>query len=286
MVPHMYIYLTIMIAVWGACMGSFLNVCIYRIPREESIVKPRSHCPHCNKLIPWHLNIPILSYIMLRGRCKFCSTRFTPRYMIVEALVALLFVMTWLMFDPNAGARPFGLMTIIDIWLIPVYWLGLFGLTLGTFVDFEHMIIPNRVTLGGIAIGLILSLLVPSMHGQECAWMGLLFSLIGAVAGWGLLWGVATLGTIAFKKEAMGFGDVKLLGAIGAFLGWQGVLFTVIISSLLGATVGITLMLVGGRKLQSRIPYGPYLSLAAMIWIFWGPRLWNVYLNLMIPAQY
>ena len=116
--------------------------------------------------------------------------------------------------------------------------------------------------------------------------MGLLFSLIGAVAGWGLLWGVATLGTIAFKKEAMGFGDVKLLGAIGAFLGWQGVLFTVIISSLLGATVGITLMLVGGRKLQSRIPYGPYLSLAAVIWIFWGPRLWNVYLNLMVPAQY
>ncbi len=282
--PRAYLFLTVLIGVWGACIGSFLNVCIYRIPREESIVKPGSHCPHCNKPIPWYLNIPILSYLLLRGRCRFCAARITPRYLLVELLVGILFTLTWLKFAPGNDPRPLGLVGITNYHLIPIYWVALFGLVMGTFIDFEHMIIPNRVTLGGILAGWVLSMFVPALHGEQTAWMGLFRSVTGAAAGWGILWGIASLGTLMFRKEAMGFGDVKLLGAIGAFLGWKSVLFTIIASSLAGSIVGISLIVFGGKKMQSRIPYGPYLSLAAVIWIFWGPGLWDAYINLITPA--
>jgi len=273
--------------VWGACIGSFLNVCIHRIPRELSVVKPRSFCPQCNHPIEWYRNIPLLSYALLRGRCAHCGGRIAPRYALVEFLVAALFLLVWLKFDPNAGARPLRLVPVADWALVPVYWLMLSGLVLGTFVDLEHLIIPDRVTLGGIAAGLILSALVPSMHDTRSVLGSLAWSAIGAAVGWSVLWGVGYVGTLIFKKDAMGFGDVKLLGAIGAFLGVKAVLFTLMLSSLAGSIVGIALVLAGRKEMQSRIPYGPYLALAAVLWIFWGPALWQGYLDLFpIPDAY
>ena len=279
-----YLLMMTLSVVWGACIGSFLNVCIYRIPLEQSIVKPRSHCPHCNKLIPWQLNIPIVSYLYLRGKCGFCGKRISPRYLIVESLVGVLFLLVFFAWRAPDGTAPLGLAAFSDAKLVPVYWLFVSGLVLGTFVDFDHMIIPDRVTLGGMAAGLALSLLVPSMHGETTMLRGLMWSAIGAASGWMILWGVAVLGKLAFRKDAMGFGDVKLMGAIGAFLGWRAVIFTLVVSSFFGALVGISLVLGRRREMQSQIPYGPYLALAALIWMLWGPTLWQAYVNLILPA--
>ncbi len=280
-----YLFLTVLSVAWGASIGSFLNVCIYRIPIDLSVVKPDSHCPACKKPIKWYQNIPIFSYLFLKGKCANCGIKISPRYVLVEILVALLFLLVWLKFGFTTGARPLGLVPITDFKLIPIYWLVVMGLVLGTFVDFEHMIIPDRVTLGGIACGLIASALVPSLHGQEHILPSLMWSVIGAASGWGMLWGVAMLGEFIFKKEAMGFGDVKLMGAIGAFFGWEAVLFTVIISSFAGSIVGISFMIFGKKEMQSKIPYGPYLSLAALLWMYWGETWWNIYIGFLTGTR-
>jgi len=263
---------------FGACVGSFLNVCIYRIPRDESVVTPRSHCPHCNTLIPWYLNVPVASWLCLRGKCAACKGPIAFRYTLVELLTALLFLAVFMKWAAPAAMH---MLPIPHPLVVPVYWLFLAGLVLGTFVDFEHFIIPDSVTLGGMAAGPVLSALVPALHAQELWWQGLFSSLIGSAAGFGLLYAVAWIGEKAFKKEAMGFGDVKLMGAIGAFLGWKAVLFTVFASSLLGSVCGLAMIAMGGVKMQSRIPFGPYLSAAALIWVFWGPALFEAYVRLM-----
>jgi leader peptidase (prepilin peptidase)/N-methyltransferase len=279
-----YPFMTALSVAWGACIGSFLNVCIYRIPLEQSVVTPGSHCPSCKQPIKWYQNIPIFAYLFLRGRCARCGIRISPRYILVEALTALLFLLAWLKFGVLDGTRPFGLVPVTDIAVIPVYWLVIMGFVLGTFVDFDHMILPDRVTIGGIVCGLILSALVPSLHGQQ-SWLGALArSAIGAAFGFGLLWGVATLGEFIFKKEAMGFGDVKLMGAIGAFFGWQGVCFTVLFSSLAGTVVGLALIAGGKKEMQSRIPYGPYLALAALLWMYWGSAWWELYIRFITSS--
>ncbi len=265
---------------FGACVGSFLNVCIYRIPRDESVVTPRSHCPHCGALIPWYLNIPVISWLCLRGKCASCKGPITFRYTLVELLTAALFLavfMKWI--APQAMHMD----PIPHPLIVPVYWIFLAGLVLGTFVDFEHFIIPDSVTIGGMVAGPILSALVPALHGDTLWWQGLRDSGIGLAVGFGLLFAVAWFGEKAFKKEAMGFGDVKLMGAIGAFLGWEAALFTVFMSSLLGSACGLILMAVGNAKMQSRIPFGPYLSAGALMWVFWGPALVTLYAKLIHP---
>jgi len=275
-----YPFLAALSFVWGACIGSFLNVCIYRIPRELSIVRPRSHCPSCNIPIPWYLNLPLISYPLLRGRCRFCKAPITPRYLVVEALTAVLFLLVWLKFEYPFG--PFlGLVPIGDLMQVLAYWLVIGGLVLGTFVDFEHLIIPDRVTIGGIVAGLVLSPLIPSLHNTASPVNALILSVIGAATGWALLWTIGFIGSLVFRKEAMGFGDVKLIGAIGAFLGWRAVLFTVGVSSFFGAIVGVTLVLLRRRAMQSRIPYGPYIALAAILWILWGPHWWQAYFDML-----
>ncbi len=284
-------------AFYGACIGSFLSVCIWRIPRGESIVSPRSHCPSCNHLIPWYWNLPVISWLLLRGKCRWCGAKISGRYILLELLTALLFTLVWLQafegwamspdqaqawLAPTLVAPPraawFGLTPLFDWKLAPVYWLVLWGLLLGTFVDLEHYIIPDRVTLGGMAAGLVLSALVPALHGETVWYLGLMRSAIGLAAGFGSLWLVAVVGSYAFKKEAMGFGDVKLLGAIGAFFGWKAVLFTILLSSFLGSLVGVTLILLKKRDLQGRIPFGPFLSAAAVVWMFWGQPVVYAYL--------
>ena len=178
-----------------------------------------------------------------------------------------------------------GLAPLATARLIPVYWLAIFGLLLGSFVDLEHYILPDRVTIGGMILGLVLSPLVPQMHQTAVPLTAITRAVIGCAVGFGSLWLVAVLGSLAFKKEAMGFGDVKLMGAVGAFLGWKAVLFTIVASSLLGSVAGITLILAGKRQMQSRLPYGPFIAAAAVIWIFWGQLIVNLYIRWMTAPR-
>ncbi|MDD4873223.1 MAG: prepilin peptidase [Kiritimatiellae bacterium] len=270
---------------FGACIGSFLNVCIYRIPRELSVVKPRSFCPNCNTPIPWYNNIPLFTYLFLRGKSKCCDREISFRYFLVEAITAVLFLLVWLKFDLLPGSRALGLVPITDWRLVPVYWLVVSGLILGTFVDFEHLIIPDRVTLGGIVSGIILSFALPSLHLEDSHIISLLYALLGTLVGGGMLWGLAIFGKMLFHKDAMGFGDVKLLGALGAFLGTKAVFFNVLISSLIGSIAGVSLILAKKQTMQSRIPYGPYIAFAAIIWILWGTTIWDAYINMFIPPE-
>jgi leader peptidase (prepilin peptidase)/N-methyltransferase len=263
MTPFLVVYLTVLAFFFGACVGSFLNVCIYRIPRDESVVHPRSHCPQCGNMIAWYDNIPLFSYLVLRAKCRHCGLHISARYFLVELLTAVLFLLVWNKYS-------------LDV-ITPIYWLILSGLVLGTFVDFEHMIIPDRVSLGGMVAGLLCSALAPSLHGQTEWYRSVILSLIGLAVGSGSLWSVGVLGKMAFKKDAMGLGDVKLLGGLGAFLGWQAVVFIIMISSLLGSIVGIGLIFSGKKAWQSRIPYGPYLALAAVVWMLGGDAWWYAY---------
>lgn len=262
--PLFWAYCSVLAFFFGACVGSFLNVCIYRIPREESIVAPRSHCPHCGKPIAWYDNIPLLSWLVLRARCRACGGPISPRYVLVELLTAVLFWLVWRTYGLDART--------------PVYWLVVGGLILGTFVDLEHLIIPDRVSLGGWVAGLVLSPLVPALHGVATAREALMSSAIGLAAGAGSLWLVGVLGKAAFRKDAMGLGDVKLLGGLGALLGWRAVLFIIMGSSLVGSLVGLGLIVGRRREWQSRIPYGPYLALAALVWILRGRVWWDAYI--------
>ena len=167
--------------------------------------------------------------------------------------------------------------------MIPVLWVFISGLIIATFVDFDHFIIPDSVSLGGIVVGLALSAAVPEMQGQATWLRGLAFSALGVLAGSGTLMAVAWLGRLVFRKEAMGMGDVKFLGAIGAFFGWQAVFFTLIVGAFLGSFVGILLIVLGKGKLGSRIPFGPYLAAGAFVWAFWGPVCVRAYLSLLAP---
>ncbi|MGA1192981.1 MAG: prepilin peptidase [Kiritimatiellia bacterium] len=255
----------------GLCIGSFLNVCIYRIPAEQSIVKPRSHCPRCGNLIAWYDNIPVLSYLALGAKCRRCGGKISPRYPLVELLTGVLFLAVY---------NRYGL-----DWSTLMFWVMAAGLVVGTFVDFDHMIIPDSVSIGGMFFGVVASAIVPAIHGVDAASAAAMRSAIGLVAGFGSLWLVSVVGKWAFKKDAMGFGDVKLMGAIGALTGVTGVIYTVLISSLFGTVVGVALILFGGRAWQSRIPFGPYLAMGAMSWVLGGDALWNWYVDFITGAR-
>lgn len=259
--PVMWVF----VWVFGTLWGSFLNVCIYRIQAEMSVTWPGSHCFACKKPVAWYDNIPVFSWFVLGGRCRNCRESFSIRYAIIEALTGVLFLGLWIQYGPS--------------WQMLAYWLMTFGLLLGSGVDLDDFWIPDRVTWGGIAIGLTLGALVPDLHGAETRLGGLQASALGAALGFGLLWMVGWFGKLAFKKDAMGFGDVKLLGAIGAFLGAPAVLFVIFASALLGSVVGVTLIALGKSELGGRIPFGPYLSAAAIGWLFGGNRILEVYVN-------
>jgi len=270
----LFAYLAVLSFLFGACIGSFLNVCIYRIPIELSVVSPPSHCFQCKTPVRWYDNVPLVSYVVLRGSCLHCHASYSARYVLVELLTAVLFLLVWFLFAGDAGQ------VVLDP-RIPVYWLVISGLIMGTFVDFDHLIIPDRVSIGGMIAGVLCSLLVPSLHGVDTAAAAGIQSLIGLAVGFGGLWLVARIGSMVFKQEAMGFGDVKLLGGIGAFFGWEAVLFTVLISSFVGSIVGVGIIVAKGREWQSRIPYGPYLALGAVVWMLWGHEWWKMYLALL-----
>lgn len=332
--------------VFGCIVGSFLNVCIHRMPLGLSVVTPPSHCPHCQYQIPGYLNIPLVTWLWLRGKCANCAAPISPRYFAVELLTGLIFLATWLRFGSKGFAPPI------------IYCVLLAGLLVATFIDFEHFIIPDEITIGGVAVGVVLSGLFPEIHGGTKAAHGLRDAAIGAAVGGALVYGILRLGkllfgqqrvglppsshitftenelllptgpvtyeelfyrkgdTVAFRaarlemvdrcyrdvevrlspvrlrvgseefdpatvhhleavtdslvlpREAMGFGDVKFMAAIGAFLGWPAVLFSLMASAFIGSVVGVTLIACRRREWSSRMPYGPYIALAAVIWLF------------------
>lgn len=347
----------------GAVVGSFLNVCIYRLPRDLSVNQPRrSFCPACGAAIPWYRNLPLLSWALLRGKCASCGSKIAFRYFLVELLTALLFLAVWVRFPwPVALA----------------YWVLVSLLVVATFIDLEHFIIPDEITLGGAGAGMVASLLVPQLMNQQSRWFAFLYSLGAALLGYLLLWLVLEGGKKVFGKkrirleqpavfswvregeeaelvvgeehsiwsdhfaresdlmllhcaearvdqrtfqnvtlqfhynslvveqdsflldeidridgvvrelqiprEAMGRGDLKFLAAIGAFLGWRAVLCSVFAGSFIGSAVGLITLVVGHRGWSARIPFGPYLALGALIWMFFGGQIVAWYLGLLSP---
>jgi leader peptidase (prepilin peptidase) / N-methyltransferase len=242
----------------GMCIGSFLNVCIYRIPAGKSIVRPASACPNCGAVIRWYDNIPLLSYLILRGRCRGCDTRISIRYPIIEVLCGLFAMTCGLQYG-------YGLPAL-------VYFILIAALLVITFIDIDHRIIPDIISLPGIPLGFICSFLLPQLKWSD--------SLIGILAGGGSLLAVAWGYQLITGKDGMGGGDVKLLAMIGAFLGWKGVLFTIMASSLIGTVIGVVLMMRSGKDMKMAVPFGPFLATGAIIYIFWGPRLVEWYFNL------
>lgn len=243
----------------GAIVGSFLNVCIHRLPKKQSIVAPGSHCPNCVKPIKWHDNIPVISYLALKGRCRFCGTVISPRYPAVELLTAILTLALFTVFGP--GPRMY------------CYAVMFYGLIISTFVDFEIQEIPDEISIGGTVAGLVAALAYPELVGATTRAGGVVGSIAGAAAGAGLIYLMGFFGEMVFKKEAMGGGDVKLMAMIGAFLGWKIVTLVFFMAPVFGAAVGIILKLKDGREIM---PYGPYLSLAAVVAVFWGNAILNM----------
>ena len=273
--------------VMGAFIASFMNVCIWRIPRNESVVSPPSHCPNCNAPIRWYQNIPILSWCCLRGKCANCHKPISVRYPIVELLGGILFLMAYFQwgipFFFRGDVALYGLQPLRSLWAVPVFWVVFAGLILGSFVDLAEQWIPDRVTIGGMILGVPLSVLVPELQGEQMRLHALYWSLGGLFFGFGFLWLVGFVFSKIVKKDALGFGDVKLIGAVGAFFGPGAVLFTIIVSSFVGAVVGVVLMLRGKAKLGgfTAVPYGPFLALGVIAWMFWGPGIVGWYLRLL-----
>ena len=269
---------------FGACVASFLNVCIWRLPREESVVSPPSHCPKCNKPIKWYNNIPVFSWIILRGRCADCKESISPRYMIVEFMGGMLFLLAYFQFAIPFFFKSYpllGLMPIASVFTMMVEWLVIAGLILGSFIDLDHYYLPDRVTLGGMILGVPLSFLVPELQGCTDGVDALIWSVSGMAGGFLFLWILGIVASKCFKKEAMGFGDVKLLGAVGAFFGPVAALMTIIVSAFVGSIVGVALIARGKTKLggYTAIPYGPFIAIGVLVWMYWGNPIVSWYLS-------
>lgn len=263
--------LQLLVAYLGACFGSFASVLVWRIPRGESIVRPRSHCPACNSLIPWYCNLPIFSWMALRGRCAKCKSAISARYLAMEIICAALF---YAVFRIYLGSPV----------LMLFFFAAAVALLYGSFVDIDHYILPDGVTIGLAAAGALVSLLCPELHGAESRLLSLLRCAAGYSLGFGLLFLVSAIGRIVYKKEAMGFGDVKLMGAVGAMFGWKAVIFTLFASSLLGSLAGLALMALKRRDMKGMIPYGPFIAMGAMLWMICGEKLLDGYVRLVSPS--
>jgi leader peptidase (prepilin peptidase)/N-methyltransferase len=244
--------------VFGAVVGSFLNVCICRMPNNESVVSPPSHCTKCDYVIRWYDNIPILSYLFLRGRCRRCGDRISIQYPLVELINGALALALFLRFGPGFS--------------FAVLFLFCSALVVVTFIDLEHQIIPDSITLPGIVIGFAVSFFIPQL--------GWLNSLIGIVAGGGSLLLIAYGYEFLTKKDGMGGGDVKLLAMMGAFFGWKAILFIIFAASLVGSVIGISVMLAQKKDSSLAIPFGPFLASAAVLYIFYGHKIIFWYLNM------
>lgn len=253
----------------GACVGSFLNVCILRWPLGVSIVHPSSRCPACGLKIPGFLNVPIIGFWLLRGRARCCGAHLDPRYPVTEALTALLFTGLWWIYPPK---------------LFCLYAVLVAGLIVASGIDFDHLVIPDGLTLGGVVLGISLSYLVPELQDRTDPTDAMIRSSLSAALGGGILFALAKTASWFLQKEAMGTGDAKLLAAVGAFLGWTALPWILAVSSLIGTVVGIAILIQRKQKLGVKIPYGPYLALASILWLTGGKVLVLKYL-LNNPTQ-
>ena len=278
------------VTLFGACIGSFLNVCIYRMPKNESIVRPGSHCG-CGQTIAWYDNIPVFSWFLLRGRARCCRQPFSFRYPAIELLTAALFLACWIQFSPAKA-----LVGMVLCAIVICAW----------FIDLDHLIIPDVFTIGGAATGLILSLAVPALHGHSHPLLAVASlqagrsAILGLFIGSALVLWIALFAEAILRKEAMGFGDVKYLGALGTFIGWQGAVFSLFGGALLGCVwlagtywwkkisgrapaLGLPATSAAGQPaeitLGVHVPFGPMLGVAALIYFF-GAHLWvNTYFD-------
>jgi leader peptidase (prepilin peptidase) / N-methyltransferase len=244
--------------VLGLIMGSFSNVCIARLPKDLSVWRPRSHCQACGRTIPWFCNIPLVSFAALRGRCYFCKRTIPWQYPLVEGLTAFFFLINAMRFE-DMGFFPVALAHFFLFFLITI-----------SFIDYSHRIIPDELSISLLVTGLVLSFLNPFLTGKM--YQKGLESLGATVLGGGIMWLAAWSGQKVFKREALGGGDVKLVAAFGAFLGWQGVLGSVLLGSILGGVVSLSLLAVGKKKLGETVPFGPFLCTGALL-NFYAPGL-------------
>ena len=250
----------IIVFILGSVIGSFLNVCVYRMPRNLSIISPSSRCPSCDTPIKPYDNIPILSYLLLGGRCRVCKARISFRYPLVEFLNASLYVLVLWRF----GAA----------WHILIYLILCSALIVITFIDLDFQIIPDVITLPGIVIGFIAgSFLMPDPF-MRYSHLAFLSSLIGFLAGGGLYYAIAVL-----SKGGMGGGDIKMMAMVGALMGWKSVILTTFLGSLTGAIVGIFLMVFKGKGRKTKIPFGPFLALGVLITLFFGQEIFQWYIQ-------
>jgi len=251
------LFLTIVSGVLGLMFGSFANVCVHRIPIGVSIVSPRSRCPSCEKSIAWHDNIPLLSWLILGGKCRHCKSPISVRYPILELLMGL----SWAGLAWHYGFSPVLLQALL---LVSLLWIL-------TLIDLETGLLPNLLTFPGIAIGLVFAF-----------WFGYIEdAVIGAILGYGVFWLIAKLFLLVTGREGMGYGDFKLLAMLGAFMGWQALPFIVFASSLVGAVVGVLFLFLSKKDMSTEIPFGPYLAGAGMIWFVWGATILQWYAGLI-----
>ena len=240
--------LNIFAFVFGAVIGSFLNVCIFRLPENHSIVKPLSQCPHCHHPIRFYDNIPLISYLILQGKCRDCGEKISWRYPLVEFITAILALLLFGKFYLTLNFLVFFIFTAVLIVI--------------TFIDLDHQIIPDVLTLPGIPVFFLLAVFVVKLPWMEAA--------IGLLIGGGVLFAIAFVYELLTKREGMGGGDIKLLAMIGGFLGWKSLIFILLCSSLLGAIVGIAVMVIKKQDMKYAVPFGPFLSAAAVAYLFWG----------------
>ncbi|MFH1395559.1 MAG: prepilin peptidase [Candidatus Omnitrophota bacterium] len=252
----------LIVFIFGAIIGSFLNVCIYRLPLGKSIVRPRSFCPHCEHPIKWFDNVPLVSFLILLGKCRYCKNPIPVRYFFVELITALSGVALLFYFSVSASFF--------------IYWFLICALITITFIDIEHQEIPDVISLPGIFIGFVL-MTVFKLDGSATHLKSCLNSAIGVLAGGGSMFLLGALGELIFRKEALGGGDVKLMAMIGAFLGWKLVILTFFLAPVMGSVVGIFMKIRFRREI---IPYGPYLSIGAVISLLYGDKILR-YLFLM-----
>ena len=246
-----------LIFILGLIVGSFSNVCIYRIPKNESIIYPASHCLKCRTTIKPVDNIPLLSYVLLKGRCRNCGSKISIQYPIVELLTGIIYLIIYLIYGLSIQSL--------------IYIILSSALIIIAFIDLNEMIVPDVISLPGIGVGLILSFFVP--------YIKFINSVSGVVVGGGIILIIALVGSMIFKKEAMGGGDVKLAAMIGAFLGWRYTIISLLAGFFSGALIGIVLILSKIKKREDAIPFGPFLALGALISLLWGEKILLWYLG-------
>lgn len=248
-----------LVFILGCCIGSFLNVLIYRLPQKQSLVLPASHCPQCGKEIAFYDNIPLLSYLMLRGKCRHCRASISLRYPMVEAMAGLLALVLFRRY----GFEPQFFIEFVFVNLLLAI----------AFIDLDTFLIPDVLSLSGLVLGLLTSFM-----SVRISWID---SLLGILVGGGALYLIAYAYQVLRHQDGLGGGDIKLLGMIGAFLGVPGVVLTVILASVVGTTVGLVVMVRSGEGMKTMLPFGPFLSLGALVYTFWGESFVRWYLGLM-----